>query len=329
MLGDISKSIGKDFLIAAFVPAALLVGMNALFVRWGLLTRAWFYDWNTLGANKPSALLVASFAAALVLAVMSSIVYRVFEGYLVNVVYYTGTAIVAAAAVVPRSAMPGVFAAGASIALLGIAQLLRHRWHRRHAAALAVAIPKEDWSRHYPQNPCEIRPTKFGNAVRAFEEYPAVMWNVEPISTWVRLTAVLPADFAAQIEDAKTFVTLLLNTCVVATVLAFETALLAGPNAETKWLWAALAWAVVAVLAYAVAPAAARRWGEYVRTAFDVYRLDLLVRMKVALPAGPFTFEQEREVWASVQQATYYTEYPPHGLKVIVTPDTPKRDPWG
>jgi hypothetical protein len=329
MLGDISKSIGKDFLIAAFVPAALLVGMNAFFVRWGLLAGAWFHDWSTLGANKPSALLIASFAAALVLAVMSSIVYRVFEGYLVNAVYYTGAAIVAAAAVVPRGAMPGVFAVGASIALLGIAQTLTHQWHRTHAALLAATTPKEDWSRHYPQNPSEIRPTTFGNVLRAFEEYPAVMWNIEPISTWVRLTAVLPADFAAQIENAKTSVTLLLNICVVATVLAFETALLAGPNAETKWLWAALAWAVVAIVAYAVVPAAARRWGEYVRTAFDLYRLDLLVRMKVELPSGPFTFEQEREVWASVQQATYYTEYPPQGLKVVVTPTTPKRDPWG
>jgi hypothetical protein len=329
MLGDISKSIGKDFLIAAFVPAALLVGMNALFVRWGLLPRAWFYDWNTFGANKPVAILVASFAAALVLATISSTMYRAFEGYLVNTIYYVGTAIVASAAAVPPGAMPAVFAVGASIALVGIAQLVACRWHRTHAAVLAATLPTEDWSRLYPRNPREIRETKFGNVLRAFEEYPAVMWNIEPITTWVRLTAVLPADVAGQIADAKTSVTLLLNTCMVAAVLAFETALLAGPNAGTKWLWAAFAWAVVAILAYGAAPAAAKRWGEYVRTAFDLYRLDLLVKMKVELPAGPFTFEKEREVWASVQQATYYTEYPPQRLKVVVTPTTPKRDPWG
>lgn len=329
MLGDISKSIGKDFLIAAFVPACLLVGMNALFIRWGLLPRAWFQDWNTFGANKPSALLAASFAAALVLAVMSSTLYRIFEGYLVNALYYTGTAIVAAAAFVPRSATPGVFAVGASIALLGIAQLLALRWHRRHAALLAATSPKEDWSRIYPQRAREIRATKFGNVLRAFEEYPAVMWNIEPISTWVRLAAVLPADFATQVADAKTSVTLLLNSCVVATVLAFETALLAGPSAEAKWLWAALAWVVIAIFAYAATPTAARIWGEYVRTAFDLYRLDLLARMKVELPSRPFTFEEEREVWASVQQATYYTDYPPQGLKIVVTPAAPKRDPWG
>jgi hypothetical protein len=329
MLGDISKSIGKDFLIAAFVPAGLLVVMNALFVRWGLLPREWFYDWNTFGANKPAAILAASFAAALVLATISSTMYRAFEGYLVNTIYYVGTAIVASAALVPPRAMPAVLAAGASIALVGITQLVAHRWHRARAAVLAATIPTEDWSRRYPLNPALIRETKFGNVLRAFEEYPAVMWNIEPITTWVRLTAVLPADFAGQIADAKTYVTLLLNTCVVAAVLAFETALLAGPNAGTKWLWAVVVWAAVAVLAYAATPAAAKRWGEYVRTAFDLYRLDVLVRMKVDLPAGPFTFEQEREVWASVQQATYYTEYSPRGVKLVVTPNTPTRDPWG
>jgi len=329
MLGDISKSIGKDFLIAAFVPAGLLVGMNALFVRWGLLPRAWFYDWNAFGANKPAAILVAAFAAALALATMSSTMYRAFEGYLVNTIYYVGTTIVASAALVPPRAMPAVLAAGTSIALVGIAQLVAYRWHRARAAMLAATLPTEDWSRLYPRNPREIRETKFGNVLRAFEEYPAVMWNIEPITTWVRLTAVLPADFAGQIADAKTYVTLLLNTSVVAAVLAFETALLAGPNAGTKWLWAVVVWAAVAVLAYAATPAAAKRWGEYVRTAFDLYRLDVLVRMKVDLPAGPFTFEQEREVWASVQEATYYTEYSPRGVKLVVTPNTPKRDPWG
>ena len=86
---------------------------------------------------------------------------------------------------------------------------------------------------------------------------------------------------------------------------------------------------MAAIVAYAAAPTAARRWGEYVRTGFDLYRLDLLARMKVELPSRPFTFEEEREVWASVQQATYYTEYPPQGLKIVVMPAAPKRDPWG
>jgi hypothetical protein len=345
MLGDISKTIGKAFLIGACIPSGILVGMNVLFIRWGLLSRDWVHDWDAFGIGKPAAIFAAIFAVALILWLASSLVYRVFEGYHSTSVFFSGLGAVAVGIVLRRTASAPVFATaalaiGVAIALLGIGQLLSRVYHlvraRRLRASLATmegsrkATAQYRLARRYPRDEGQMRATALGNILRAFEEYPSLFWGIDPITMWARLASVLPEAFAAQIEEAKTVVSLLINLCVVAGWLAFETALLAQPKLWDKWFWASIVWLAVADGAYLAALPAAGRWGEYFRSAFDINRLDLLVKLKIELPTGPFTFAEERDVWAGLQLATFYVEDPGDALQLVVTPKPQSsfRDPW-
>ncbi len=345
MLGDISKTIGKEFLISAVLPSSLLIGTNVLFIRWGLLSRDWVADWDVFGVAKPAAILGAIFGSALILSVASSFIYRIFEGYHTNTLLYGGVGAAAMGAVLysttaHRNTSVAFVSIGFAIALVGVGQCLAHMHHRSRAKRWLKsldtieeskkAIEQYRFVRRYPQDQRLVRATAFGNILRAFEEYPSRLWSIDPITIWVRLALTLPEAVAAQISDAKIAVTLLLNLCVIAAWLALQTALVAHPIVWDKWFWASMTWMVIAAGAYLAALPASSRWGEHVRSAFDLYRLDLLVKMKIELPKGPFTFADERRVWASLQLATFYAEDPDASLHFVVTPKAHNnfRDPW-
>jgi hypothetical protein len=47
-------------------------------------------------------------------------------------------------------------------------------------------------TREYPRDHKLILPTRFGNILRGFEQYPRHVFGIEPITMWGRLTAVIP-----------------------------------------------------------------------------------------------------------------------------------------
>src|SRR5262249_42215615 len=67
-----------------------------------------------------------------------------------------------------------------------------------------IAELKRQLLREYPTSEMEILPTKFGNAIRAFEVYPRNVYGVDSISVWLRLTSVIPRDFQNAVNDART-----------------------------------------------------------------------------------------------------------------------------
>ena len=127
-----------------------------------------------------------------------------------------------------------------------------------------------------------------------------------------------------QIADAKTIVTLFLNVCVVVAWMAVETVAVMPDMQREKWFGAAAAWALLGCVGYGAATTAAGVWGEYVRSAFDLYRIDLLKRFALYVPSGPLTLEQEQELWQNVQVATYHGEEPSN-LQVVLKDAPPPR----
>jgi hypothetical protein len=336
MVADISKSLGKDFLIGSFVPASLLVGTNVLYARWKLLPPEWFRDW-TVVESKSVAILSAMFGAALGLSMLRTFIYRSFEGY-------ERQSLVVGGAVVWLVGFAGQFwirtqelqwAAeccrwgGGVAGVIGLVQYATLRHHRRKHEELMRQKPsgvgRYRFARRYPEDPSQVLATSFGNVLRAFEEYPWRLYGIDPISTWPRLVSVLPDGYLGQIADSKMVVTFFLNVCVVGLSLVCETALVSPSGDLEKWFGAALGWAAIAAVAYQSSKWAAGVWGEYFRGAFDLYRLDLLRRMCLELPTGPMSGPQEQEVWQRVQLITFFAEESPE-LRVVVK-ESPVRQP--
>jgi hypothetical protein len=69
----------------------------------------------------------------------------------------------------------------------------------------------------------EVLPTRFGNAIRAFETYASEIYGADTISIWPRLTSVMSKEVMQQIQDARSRVDFFINCCL----FSFITALLA------------------------------------------------------------------------------------------------------
>jgi len=252
----------------------------------------------------------------------------VYEGYRFAQAGWTGAIFLIAAYAVWRwspwhAALP-LFLAISGIALLlaWAAHWLLLAWHRKAASDIEGAIERgqaankdtrlqEHYrSRRYPPV-AAVLPTKLGNIIRAFE-YHAQIYAIDPITMWYRLAAAIPDSFQQKIEGAETTFCFMLNLSFVFQVLAVEALAIAFVNLVARAGFFALAAgeAVVAAVLYRASCGAAHDWGEYVRSAFDLYRLDVLSQIGVALPPRPLTIEEEREVWRSVQNLTFYAKAP-------------------
>jgi hypothetical protein len=148
-----------------------------------------------------------------------------------------------------------------------------------------------------PTQPGEVMPTRLGNILRSAELYPRDRYGIDTAVTWPRLYQVLPDRQVAQISVARGAVDLLVTTSALATLFA----LISGGYLlaiETRW-WRFLLcfWAAdtVAWLSYLGALAAAVTYGQLIRTAFDVYRGELLTQL--GLTEQPGLWPRLAQLW--------------------------------
>jgi hypothetical protein len=159
-----------------------------------------------------------------------------------------------------------------------------------------------------------VLPTRLGNVIRSFENYPERQYSIAAITLWPRFVPKLSKEHAAVIDEAKSGVDLLLNLSCLAYV-SFLTTLALGvafpiPFASTRLLglWL-LRMGVFASLGYGFYRASvplAKRWGESVRAAFDLHRAAVL--RDLGFEQKPETLEAERDLWNSISQQLVYGE---------------------
>ncbi|HEY3382674.1 MAG TPA: hypothetical protein VGK32_12945 [Vicinamibacterales bacterium] len=176
-----------------------------------------------------------------------------------------------------------------------------------------------------------VLPTRLGNVIRSFEEYPRHQYSMSSIPLWPRLLATIDKDYGTAIDDAKTSLDFMLNCSFLAALLSAAT-VVAGLVGRRPFVTVevTLAWMVVAsclaVFSYALYRGAVSRaiaWGGQVKGAFDLYRWELLA--KLGYQQKPRTRREERDLWKAIcRQIVYgdpfegtppdYAPPPPEGL---------------
>src|SRR5262249_42264963 len=136
--------------------------------------------------------------------------------------------------------------------------------------------------RLFPDEEALILPTSFGNAMRAFEAYPRIMYGADSIPTWFRLGAVVSPEFSVALGTSKAIVDNCVNVFFLALLLAVVAAaqfacelFLVRPFHWKQFIHVAR-WDVLALLAalalsavaYRAAKCAAIDFGNYVKAAF-------------------------------------------------------------
>jgi uncharacterized repeat protein (TIGR01451 family) len=166
-----------------------------------------------------------------------------------------------------------------------------------------------------------------GNVIRNFEEYPDRQYGIGAIALWPRLIAKIDKEYATILDNAKTSLDFMLNISLLSVVTALiitlaglfyfpPSSLLYSSSSAAMgyiaayWLLTILAFLVLSYMAYIGAIPRAKAYGASVKSAFDLYRFDLLKQL--GYEHLPTTVKEERRLWDAISLQMIYGD-PPRG----------------
>jgi hypothetical protein len=178
-----------------------------------------------------------------------------------------------------------------------------------------------------------VLPTRLGNVIRCFERYTRLAYGIESIVLWPRLIAKIDSGFAAAIDNAKrsfdfmlncSFLSALTGLFVVGVGLTRQAPVLS--QASLPCLWRAAVFFLASWAFYKASIGRAQAWGDTVRAAFDLYRLDLLKGL--GYKQQPASYFEEQALWQQISTQLLYPDYRPEPLRyqepatrVVVAPE--------
>jgi hypothetical protein len=159
--------------------------------------------------------------------------------------------------------------------------------------------------RRYPSIKSHILPTRFGNAVRAFEHHALVRWGLSTVGVWPRIELLLSQDESQTLATVKSDADFLVNASLLSYGVGIVLVVSVATHTAAQWY----SWLlciipfIVGYLLYRIAVGAAVRWGSGVRSCVDLHRLQLYERMGVQQPR---TRAHEAEIADAINQCLLY-----------------------
>ena len=164
----------------------------------------------------------------------------------------------------------------------------------------------------YPDRRAFIMPTRLGNVIRSFEYYSYREYGIDSEVFWPRLAAVIPQEYAASVDDTKTtfdfmmncsLLSLLLSFCILVAAL-FYPAPFVSTGIAIWWFSKIVLLVVLSYAFYRLSINRAHSWGLLVKSAFDLYRWDLL--KKLGYEQRPKERKGERRLWTEISRQTTF-----------------------
>ena len=299
MISELPKIFDKNFAIAYFLPVSLFMAASAgLLSMLGDPIRISFSS-TAKTIFDVSLVAFSAWIASILLMVLNREIYRILEGY-------------------GRWNPLRVFGSWVRWDYADKTARLQklEDQHSRgdHSEELRRQHDKlmEELAQQYPDREDLLLPTMFGNTLRAFESYPRVMYGLEAVDGWIRILAVVPKEYRELIDDAKAQVDWWVNLGVVSLAFLFEFWYVifqkwgSGPYLHINVLNFAVPLVLFGLLNWFLswrATRAATGWGDYIKSAFDLYRFKLLETLGIDLPKDR---AEERALWEKYSQAIAY-----------------------
>ncbi len=183
----------------------------------------------------------------------------------------------------------------------------------------------EAWRRlaeRFPDQEDLLLPTSFGNTIRAFEVYSREMYGLDSIPGWYRLLGVIPSDYRELMDSAKANMDFWANSVFLSGILILEYIGLCLYTRSLPMWWFPIVALLVSHISYVGATRAAEEWGNFVKSAFDIFLSDLYEKLRIAPPE---TRDEERKLWTSFSQAMIYRL--PSSLPALANSPNPQMAP--
>jgi hypothetical protein len=193
-------------------------------------------------------------------------------------------------------------------------ELLEKIEDERTAAGLRV-------NNEFPSDPYLVLPTRLGNILRSFQTYPFRQYKMSGTTLWPRLRAKIDKEYATAIDDAKTPLDFIINFSFLSAILSLAILIvgllyplpLASRRVGLYWGIVFIAFAFLSYLSYLLAIGQTREWGNMFKSAFDLYRWDLLKQL--GYRRVPTNLTEERALWGGIYRQIMYGD-PPGGTRL-------------
>lgn len=270
ILDRAASILERRFLLNAFLPAVVFFGGYLAFFLWatGRLPRL-LHSFSAARVSTQLVVVAAFFALAWFCAAFISSQWRnlirLYEGYL-----FRG----------PLRAVAGVATPA-------------------HTSRREALVGKSRFRYEYSKQEKDVLPTRLGNVLRAAELYPKERYSADFNLIWTRLGQVCPESFLKNQDQFQAALDFLVVAVSGFSLLAVATSVTSAVTGHGVWLFLVclLGGFALAHVAYLSAVEAAKELGEGIRTSFDLYRNELLLRLRWPLPADP---KEERATWTEV-----------------------------
>jgi hypothetical protein len=179
-----------------------------------------------------------------------------------------------------------------------------HKRRQRNELLRILAIRFPDESQY-------LLPTSFGNIIRSFEVYSRLMYGLDSIPGWERLLGVIPESYRKFIDSAKSQVDFWVNICFLGIIYIIECLSLFCFHGINRgfWFFSLLIPIFPTILliffSFYRAGKAAVEWGNFIKSAFDLYIPDLYKKLNF-YPTN--SLDKRRKEWNSFSQAIIYSD---------------------
>jgi hypothetical protein len=167
------------------------------------------------------------------------------------------------------------------------------------------------YDQRYPPPNAEIMPTQFGNVLKASEAYPATRYGMDAVQFWPRLWHVIPDTYKKVIEDARNELSFLVNMSALSIMfyllcigaILFNASLLGSIGwdevfvSSIRYILAGLFALICNWFFNRAALFSVADFGIMVRSAYDLFRLDLLEQFRLKLPKDSV---EEYQIWRNL-----------------------------
>jgi hypothetical protein len=160
-------------------------------------------------------------------------------------------------------------------------------------------------STRFPSEERELLPTSFGNTMKSLESYSRIMYGLDGVTGWTRLQAVIPSEYQLTIDDQRLYRDFWANTWIVSFLLLLEAGFysVVSPFRLLHTVVVVGLLLMVNFTAYMRTTSAACGFGDYVRSAFDLYIDDLGAKLRIPKAQDP---KVQRDIWTKATQAYTY-----------------------
>ena len=297
------EKLGANFLVAAMVPSLAFVIAIILVFDPILNIPALFEDQSGVYQLIGLSLLLAipTIIIGFTLTALNTYILKLFEGY----VFWRRFPFMRAAH--QRKANRLILRQEALKRRIEIVESYGAQTNRTKRVLLRLRkqyyLVSADYDHSYPPSQDEILPTRFGNILKASESYPNTRYGIDGVEFWPRLIHVIPPEYQQSIDGTRNELSFLVNMSILAIVFFLLCILaifytFAGPALRTSTIppefvgfGNTIRYSLAGLLALTINIGFNRAsvysvgaFGMMVRSAYDLFRLDLLEKFRLQVP---------------------------------------------